>query len=243
MIHLKPKKKMKRLLFAQIGLILSLAISAQSLEEITKKNYEASKQEAYDKAETVNITMKAFQQGMEMSMNMLTKKPDKVRTTITVQGMEIVTAYDGTKGWMINPLTGSSTPVEMPASDAAALKNQNNFTSQLTTLFKENRLELLGDQNVNGKPAWKIKATMPTGDISNVYIDKGSFLQVKADTRVAQMGMEMDVETYMTDYTDFGGILMPKTITVYSNGTEMMVMMIEKIEVNKPVDDKMFTLK
>lgn len=234
---------MKRLLFAQIGLILSLAISAQSLEEITKKNFEASKQEAYDKAETVNITMKLFQQGMELSMNMLTKKPDKIRTTVLVQGMEIVTAFDGTKGWMINPMTGSSNPVEMPASDAAALKNQSSFTANISSLFKENRLELLGEQNVNGKPAWKIKATLPTGDISNIYIDKASYLQVKADTRVAQMGMEMDVETYMTDYADFSGILMPKTITVYSNGTEMMVMMVDKVEVNKPVDDKMFTLK
>lgn len=234
---------MKRLLFAQIGLILSLAISAQSLEEITKKSHEASKQEAFDKAETVSITMKAYQMGNEMSMNMVTKKPDKIRTTITVQGIEIVTAFDGTKGWMINPMMGSSTPVEMPAADAAAMKDQNNFTNNISKLFKENRLELIGEQNVSGKPAWKIKATLPTGDVANMYIDKSSYLLVKSDTRVAQMGMEMDVETYMTDYADFNGILMPKNISVYSNGTEMMVMMIEKVEVNKPVDDKMFTLK
>lgn len=234
---------MKRLLFAQIGLILSLAISAQSLEEITKKSHAASKQDAYDKAETVNITMKAYQMGNEMSMSMLTKKPDKIRTTITVQGMEIVTAFDGTKGWMINPMSGSSTPIEMPAADAAAMKDQNNFNNNLLKFFKENKLELVGEQNVNGKPAWKIKATMPTGDFTNMYIDKSSYLLVKSDNRVSQMGMEMDVETYMTDYADFSGILLPKTISIYSNGTEMMVMIIEKVEVNKPVDDKMFTLK
>jgi outer membrane lipoprotein-sorting protein len=170
---------MKRLLFAQIGLILSLAISAQSLEEITKKSHEASKQDAYDKAETVNITMKAYQMGNEMSMNMLTKKPDKIRTTVTVQGMDIVTAFDGTKGWMINPMAGSSTPIEMPAADAAAMKDQNNFNNNLSKLFKENKLELMGEQNVNGKPAWKIKAAMPTGDVASMYIDKSSYLLVK----------------------------------------------------------------
>jgi hypothetical protein len=57
------------------------------------------------------------------------------------------------------------------------------------------------------------------------------------------MGTEMDIETYMTDYSEFSGLLMPKTISIYSNGTEMMVMIIEKVEVNKPVDDKVFTLK
>jgi outer membrane lipoprotein-sorting protein len=234
---------MKKLFLASIILLFTASVGAQSLEEITKKNYAATKMAAYENAQTITVSMKAYQQGMEMAMTMNMKKPDKVRVTISVQGMEIIQAYDGVKGYMINPMMGSSDPVEMPAADAANLKNQNNFSSQLTEYFKENRLELAGEESVGGKPAWKIKATLPSGDITNIYVDKSTFLQVKSDLTVSQMGTEMSIETYMTDYTDYEGLLIPKNISVYSNGTEMMVMVVDKVEVNKPLDDKLFTLK
>jgi hypothetical protein len=60
---------------------------------------------------------------------------------------------------------------------------------------------------------------------------------------INQMGIEMNIETYLSDFTDFGGVLLPKMTTSYANGTEMMVMIIEKVELNIDMDDKLFTLK
>ena len=84
---------------------------------------------------------------------------------------------------------------------------------------------------------------MPGGEIMTVYIDKASFFQVKTEMSVAQMGMEMEIETYLADYTDFNGLKLPKTTTTYANGTEMAMMMIDKVELNVPMDDKIFKLK
>jgi hypothetical protein len=53
----------------------------------------------------------------------------------------------------------------------------------------------------------------------------------------------MNIETYLSDYTDFSGLLLPKMTSSYANGTEMMVMTIEKVELNVTMDDKIFTLK
>ena len=234
---------MKRLSIIFVGLLLSAGIGAQTLEEIAKKNFDASKMGAYEKVQTITVNMKAYQSGMEMPMTIQMKKPDKVRITVSFQGMEIVQAFDGTKGFMVNPMTGSNEAIEMPPSDAAKIKEQGKFTSPIMDYLKEGRLEMAGDATVSGKPAWKIKATLPSGDVNYLYIDKSSFLQVKQDATVSQGGVDMTVETYMTDYTDFGGIFFPKTITSYANGAELMVMMIEKVEIDKPLEDSLFTLK
>lgn len=234
---------MKRLSFMFVGMLLTIGLGAQTLEEIAKKSFDASKQGAYEKVQTVTIVMKAYQSGMEMPMTMQMKKPDKIRVSVSFQGMEIVQTFDGTKGYMMNPMTGSSDAIEMPPSDAAKIKDQSNFNSPIMQYLKEGRLEMAGDATVSGKPAWKIKANLPSGDVSHLYIDKSSFLQVKQDAIVSQAGVDMTVETYMTDYTDFGGLFFPKTITSYANGAELMVMMIEKVEIDKPMDDSLFTLK
>ncbi|MDX9928615.1 MAG: hypothetical protein RBS37_02055 [Bacteroidales bacterium] len=234
---------MKRLVLSLTMLAVLTTLGAQSLEEIARKNYEATGQAAFAEAQTVTIHAKAYQGGMEIPMVISMKKPDKVRITMTFQGMEIIQAYDGVKGYMVNPMMGSSEAVELPPAEAANMKNQANFTTNLTDYLKDNKLEMVGDADVGGKSAWKIKIIMPTGDIAYIYIDKASYRQLKSDMSVSQMGMEINIETYLADYATFNGLMLPKTTTSYANGTEMMMVVIEKAEVNLPMDDKIFIIK
>jgi hypothetical protein len=60
---------------------------------------------------------------------------------------------------------------------------------------------------------------------------------------ISQMGTEMSVDTFWTDYTNFNGVNIPKTTTSYANGMKLVVMMVEKVELNKPMDDSLFKLK
>ncbi|MBE0673054.1 MAG: hypothetical protein IH591_00180 [Bacteroidales bacterium] len=234
---------MKRLIMA--GAIFSVALisGAQSLAEIAEKNFQATNQQAFSDAKTIRITAKGIQGGMEIPMVISMKNPEKVRVDMSFQGMAIIQAYDGVKGYMVNPMMGSNDVVELSAAEAANMKNQANFTTNLVDYFKQDKIELAGDVNIDGKPAWKIKQILPTGDIAYLYVDKSTFLQVKSDMTVNQMGIEMNIETYLSDFTDFGGVLLPKMTTSYANGTEMMVMIIEKVELNIDMDDKLFTLK
>ena len=224
-------------------IVAIMPLNAQTLEEIVKKNYEVSAMEAYRNATTLQITAKAYQGGMEIPTIISIKKPNMVRIEMTVQGMSVIQAYDGARGYMINPMMGSSDAIDLPPADAAKLKDQVMFSADLEAYLKDNILEMAGEAAVDGKPAWKIKATMPGGEIVTVYIDKSSYLQVKSETNVNQMGMEMAVETYISDYTDFEGLKFPRTTTTYANGTEMAMIMIDKVVKNIPMDDNMFKLK
>ena len=63
--------------------------------------------------------------GMEIPMVMYMKNPKKIKTVISFNGQDMVTTFDGEKGYMINPMTGSSVPVELTGSQLKQAQNNN----------------------------------------------------------------------------------------------------------------------
>ena len=63
---------------------------------------------------------------------------------------------------------------------------------------------------------------------------------VKMTTVADQGGTSMDVETYLSDYVDIDGVIMPKKTTAMTNGMEAAVITFDKIEVNIPIEDSVF---
>lgn len=57
------------------------------------------------------------------------------------------------------------------------------------------------------------------------------------------MGTVVSVDSYMTDYVDIEGVVMPKKTTAMANGMEAAVISFDKIEVNLPIDDSVFKIK
>lgn len=234
---------MKKVLITFFTLLFTLAITAQSVDEIVKKHNEAVNNKAAENLKTMVINMKAWQAGNEILMTIMTKAPDKIRSVVSLMDIEIITLFDGVNGYMINPMTGSNAPIPVPPAEAAAMKEQNNFVSQVSTLHEKGVLELEGDANVTGRPAYRLKATTETGDPITLFIDKESYMLVRSDAAIAQMGSYLPTQTYMSDYTSYDGIMMPKNISIYSNGEEIMVMSIVSVDINKPLDDSLFSVK
>ncbi len=109
--------------------------------------------------------------------------------------------------------------------------------------FKNGKLTLEGEENVNGKPAFKVKAALEGANPVYMFIDKDTYLLVKTSMNVEQRGMTMNVESYMTDYVEYNGVLLPMKTTASANGMEAAVIMFDTIEVNVPIDDSVFKLK
>ncbi len=147
-------------------------LNAQSLEDIVKKFSEANKYDKISEMSTIKISAKMSMMGMDVPMEMWMKNPDKIKTVTNFNGQEMISAFDGTKGYMVNPMTGSTTPVEMSADEVKQVQNNNMFRNTLENYLKEGKLTLLGEENVNNKPAFKIKAEMDGGNSSEMFIDK-----------------------------------------------------------------------
>ena len=169
---------MKKLIFTLFAALIVSGIGAQSLDEIVKKQSQALKEDKYDNVKTMKVTGKINQMGMDITMTIWYKAPNKMRSALNVQGTDIIQIFDGEKGYMINPMTGSDTPQELPESQTASMKNNSTLKSPLSNFLKDGKLTLEGTENVKDKPAFKIKAV----DGENTfyyYIDKSSFLPVK----------------------------------------------------------------
>jgi outer membrane lipoprotein-sorting protein len=234
---------MKKLTAFIISIFAISLVSAQSLEQIVNNYSKAIKADQLAKVSTIKITGKMSAMGMEMPMTMIMKNPDKIKMIYNFNGQEFVSVFDGEKGYMVNPMTGSSVPVELTGDELKQVQNNNAFKNELLNHFKNGRLVLEGEENVNGKPAYRIKATPEGANPITMFIDKDSYLLVKTITKVDQMGNVMDVESVMTDYVDNDGVVMPKKTTASANGMEAAVITFDKIEVNVPVEDSVFKIK
>lgn len=225
------------------GLIAVTVINAQSLDEIVKKYSTAIKSDQLANVKTIKITGKMSGMGMEMPMVMYMKNPNKIKVVYSFNGQEMVSVFDGEKGYMINPMTGSSNPIELKGDQLKQVENNLIFRNEIMNYFNKKQLSLDGEESVNGKPAYKLKVIVEGGSPIYMFIDKSSNLLVKTITAIDQMGTSMNVETFMTDYSDESGVVMPKKTTAMANGMEAAVITFDKIEVNLPMEDSLFKVK
>jgi len=233
---------MKKTLFILAGLFVITVINAQTLNEIVKNYSAAIKQDKLTNLKTIKITGKIAAMGMEMPMVMYMKNPNKIKTVMSFNGQDMISVFDGEKGYMINPMTGSAAPVEITGAQLKQVQENNLFKNVLLNYFKDGKLTLEGQENVNDKPAFKLKVTEGANPVY-LYLDKGSSMLVKISAIVDQMGTPTNVDSYMTDYSDIDGVVIPKKTTAMSNGMEAAVITFDKIEVNTPMEESIFKLK
>jgi len=143
----------------------------------------------------------------------------------------------------VNPAAGVTEPMEIPAEQLSGVQEYNLFRDNFLESFKAGRLKLEGEEAVNGKPAYKLTVTDEAGKASTIFLDKESFLTVKTVATVEQMGQVMEVESYVKEYIEVGGAKFPKVVVQMVNGMELGGMTIEKVEIDKEIDDALFKLK
>jgi hypothetical protein len=170
------------------------------------------------------------------------KNPDKVKSVININGQEMIQAFDGVKGYTINPMAGSSEPVEMSAQDLKSMQRNNMFQNYLANYLKNGQLVLAGEEVVNGSPAHKLNANLDEGTVLNLFIDKSSYLMVKTSATVNAEGQTMVMDSYPSDYKEVNGLLVPMKTTTSAMGQEF-VQTFTKVEVDVPMEDSIFTLK
>ena len=105
------KKSISLILFG--ALIFTLAApnaGAQDAGAILEKMFKAQGGKELLKAAknvTISGTMELVQQGLEGTITIYAKDPEKRRMDIEIMGMLITQAYDGETAWFTNPQTGA----------------------------------------------------------------------------------------------------------------------------------------
>ena len=218
-----------------------------TLDQIVQKHIEAiGGLEKVKAISTLSATGKASMQGgqMEAPMLMQMKRPSSMRMEITVQGKKIVQGFDGTTAWMINPLMGSDAPQKASEDETQEMKESADidFSSLVNYKEKGNTIELVGTEDVEGNSAYKLKVTKKSGRVEYQYLDTKTFLPIKTTTRRTQMGSELEIDAYPTNFKPVNGVLFPFTVDQKVAGKSMMQLTLDKVEANKPIDDAIFQL-
>lgn len=236
----------KSLIACALLAVAGVPASAQSVDEIIAKSFVA--QGGLDKIKAVSSVRMTGRMvvgpGMEAPIVLELKRPKSMRIDISIQGMTIVQAYDGTDAWLLNPMSGRNTAEALPAEMAKLAEEQADMDGPLVDYkAKGHTVELLGKETAEGTECYALKVTEKDGDVSLFYLDTDTHLTVKQVSRRTIRGSEVESDTVVGDWKQVDGMLFPHSIDSGQTGApQRQKMTIERIELNVPLDDTRFKM-
>jgi outer membrane lipoprotein-sorting protein len=238
---------LRRFIFSSIAVMALMApLSAQTVDEVLAKYVEASGGMAKMQAQKSRkaIGKLSLPGGLDLAMTITQKRPEMIRVDISFQGMDVIQAYDGKTGWQIDPTQGKKTAEPLSEDDLKDLKENADFDGPLVNAKeKGNTVELVGKEDVDGTPAYKLKVTLKSGDIKYVYLDADAYVEIKEETKRTIRGTEREIETVMGDYKDEGGVMMPHSSESKPKGAPQgQKLTIDKVEINPEIPDSFFQM-
>lgn len=230
---------------ATLALLAPLA-TAETLDEVLARHYEAlGGMEKLKGVQTVRMTGKMIMgQGMEAPFVMEKARPNRFRMEFTFQGMTGVQAFDGKGGWMVMPFSGKKDPEPMPSEMVKEMEEQADFDGPLVDWqSKGHTVELLGTEDVEGTPAYKLKATLKNGNVITYFLDAETFLTLKEESKRHIRGTEVESESSVGDYKQVEGLTIPFAMEMGAKGAPQRQRMVtDKVEINPKVEDGRFAM-
>jgi len=228
--------------FVAVAAVASAAFAQAAnptVDELIEKNIQAKGgREKLKAVQTRRLTGKMLVgPGLEAPFVLEQARPNKMRMEFVIQGMTAVTSYDGTAGWQLMPFLGKKEAEQMSADDLKQAQDQAEFDGSFVDYKdKGNQVELVGKEEVEGTPAYKLKVTKKSGDTEIVYLDADSFLEIQSEGKNMVRGQEVETVTSIGDYKEVQGVLFPFSIQSKPKGAAAgqgsFVMTVEKVEVN-----------
>ena len=224
----------------------ALAVSAQTAEEIVAKHLQAQGGVARMRAlSTVRVAAYFEGYGMRGDLMEVKKRPDKLRRELHVSGgASAVEAYDGRKGWKIDP---GKTNVELVVGDElkTLLEDADFDGSFVDYKQKGHKIELVGKEKFHGADAYNLKVTLKGGKIRNHYISADSFLDLGETGTTQEGGKETPIEITNSDFRDVKGFKVPFHAEHHSQteqGDVVLKFTVTAYEFDVSVDDSIFQM-
>jgi peroxiredoxin len=198
-----------------VAIVLSFAFIvpaySQTVDEIASKHVVATG--GADKWKSLE-SFAVVSRSAAFSFDLYWKKPNRIRIEVAVEdpqpGVDI-RSFDGATGWRLTPLEGSEVARTMSPAEILDLQEMGDTLRELIDYkAKGHRLELLGQEAVDGKQAYKLKLTKPSGAIVYIFLDAKTFLELKRVVRARTPdGENHEIVTAVGDYHVVGGLMLP----------------------------------
>ena len=213
---------------------------AQTGDEIIQKHIDAiGGTKNWNKIKSMKMVGSMNAQGMEINMTQTVVNEKGMRTDISLMGQNGFMIVTPTAGWMYMPFGGQQTkPEPMPEDQVKMQKGQLNYkNSQLADKAEITKSKLDGKDTVNDVACYKVNVTTKDGSEQSCYFDMKTYYMVRIEKKVKVKEEETEVAVNYSNFMKQSeGIVMPMTM-----GTPQGDITFKTIEINKPVDDKIFT--
>lgn len=236
---------MKKILFSLFVLFVSINLSAQTAEDIIAASKKAMNYDAIKNFKSMVILGSQFMPaaGQDIEMTYKLKRPEKVYVEMKVMGMELIQAYNGKKGWMINPMSGSNSAKNVPEEAKEQFLQIYDFLESPLNKYGEEgyKYEYDSTETIEEKTYNKIKLTDKDGDIHQLYFDALTNWFYKLKTKIKnEEGEEKTVEIVYEEKTKVKGAILPQVIEIKIDGETGQVMRFDEYQIDVEIDDKIF---
>jgi outer membrane lipoprotein-sorting protein len=172
------------------------------------------------------------------------KRPNKTRFELREDQDKMVRVFDGAAGWKVRTSRGGAPALKpyTPAELASAREAQGIDGLLIDHQAKGIDIALDGIDEVEGRKAYRLVATLRSGSKRHVWVDAETFLELKTDREAHTSGTQPGIVTvFYRNWRAIEGLKMPTTIETHAadgKGGEKMV--IDHVSMNPSLSDARF---
>lgn len=241
----------KSLILSAFALLFAFVAQAQTADEIIEKYLQnIGGKDKLLAVKSVKMTGKGKQGPTEFPISMTQTVGGKERIAFNFQGKELVQlAFDGATGWSTNFMTMKAEKMETEDAENKKRDAGDFPDAFLDYAQKGYKIALEGKEKVEGTECFKIKLTkkpmMVDGkeeeNVVYYFFDTENYvpLVVRSTAKKGQ-AKGVAIDAVLSDYQEVNGVFFPFSIAQKFNGQVGFTMVIEKIDLNVAIDDKMF---
>lgn len=223
--------------------LLPAAAGAQTLDEVLAKHAEAhGGLEKWRAVHALSITGTAVLYSGGAPFIYEWRRPDSSRLEQSAFGKQILYVHDGSTTWWVQPFLGAEKPAVVPEDKAALVRWTTELLSPLVDAAAQgNKVELLGKEEVDGQPAFKLKVTRKDGSEETWYLDPSTWLELARFDRTLDSTGIKDRWTYYSDFRAVEGLVIAHRQD-QEYGIRHVGMTVEKVRVNPEIEAGRFAM-
>jgi len=229
-------RKLNLFLSSILILVIGTAASAQTVDDVISKATAAmGGQSAIDAVKSLRMNISGTYMGEEVEMEVAIVKPDNklIRMNIKALGMDVTSGTNGTDYWASR--NGQVADMPVAAKEQFGSSFQMYSGTGAADLIGNGTFTYSGKEDVNGISADVVKGVMTGSGALSIYFDEAGL-----PFRMLMPTEGGDLDMYMTNYRDVGGMLIAYKYEQIHNGSPSMVLEITKVEANVDIDPSVF---
>jgi len=229
---------------ALLGLCLAGTAGAQTAEEIVARNVAArGGLEAWRAVKSMTLTGHMdVGHDTKVPYRLELARPRRMRLEFEFSGATAVQTFDGHKGWKLMPFLGKREALPLTEQELSLSAGQAELDGPLVDYqAKGHRVELVGEEEVEGRKTTRLRITLASGAVRDVWIDAETGLETKYETTHLVRSEKRRLETYYRDYRSVGSLTIPHRIETRLEGASTSQQVtVEAVRFNDPLGDERF---